>query len=89
KYSLRATGVEPRVYTFVEPYGIVISSWYLTNSYAALALRSTISPEILDAFMKEDDITIAFPTQTINVGPGMKMPDDLPNTENIKPPMDV
>ncbi len=89
KYSLRATGVEPRVYTFVEPYGIVISSWYLTNSYAALALRSTISPEILDAFMKEDDITIAFPTQTINVGPGMKMPDDLPNTENIRPPMDV
>ena len=89
KYSLRATGVEPRVYTFVEPYGIVISSWYLTNSYAALALRSTMSPEILDAFMKEDDITIAFPTQTINVGPGMKMPDDLPNTENIRPPMDI
>jgi len=89
KYSLRATGVEPRVYTFVEPYGIVISSWYLTNSYAALALRSTMSPEILDAFMKEDDITIAFPTQTINVGPGVKKPDDLPDTENIRPPMDV
>ena len=85
KYSLRATGVEPRVYTFVEPYGIVISSWYLTNSYAALALRSTMSPEILDAFMKEDDITIAFPTQTINVGPGMKRPDDLPDEQNIRP----
>ena len=89
KYSLRATGVEPRVYTFVEPYGIVISSWYLTNSYAALALRSTMSPEILDAFMKEDDITIAFPTQTINVGPSSKQPDDLPDTENIRPPMDA
>ncbi|WP_419769924.1 MAG: mechanosensitive ion channel domain-containing protein [Candidatus Marinarcus sp.] len=67
KYSLRATGVEPRVYTFVEPYGIVISSWYLTNSYAALALRSTMSPEILEAFMKEDDIHIAYPTQSINI----------------------
>lgn len=67
KYQLRATGVEPRVFTFVEPHGIVISSWYLTNSYAALVLRSTISPEILDAFMKEDDIHVAYPTQQINI----------------------
>ncbi|MBU0923363.1 mechanosensitive ion channel [bacterium] len=87
KYQLRATGVEPRVFTFVEPHGIVISSWYLTNSYAALVLRSTISPEILDAFMKEDDIHIAYPTQQINInrtdnsyGPSTKkreMPKDL------------
>jgi len=67
KYQLRATGVEPRVYTFVEPHGIVISAWYLTNSYSALVLRSTMSPEILEAFMKEDDITIAYPTQQINI----------------------
>jgi len=67
KYQLRATGVEPRVFTFVENHGIVISSWYLTNSYAAMVLRSTISPEILDAFMKEDDIHIAYPTQQINI----------------------
>ncbi|MDN5053440.1 mechanosensitive ion channel domain-containing protein [Aliarcobacter butzleri] len=67
KYQLRATGVEPRVFTLVEPHGIVVSSWYLTNSYAALVLRSTISPEILDAFMKEDDIHIAYPTQQINI----------------------
>ncbi len=87
KYQLRATGVEPRVFTFVEPQGIVISSWYLTNSYAALVLRSTISPEILDAFMKEDDIHIAYPTSQINInrtdnayGPAMKrknVPKDL------------
>jgi small-conductance mechanosensitive channel len=67
KYQLRATGVEPRVFTFVEPHGIVISSWYLTNSYAALVLRSTMSPEILEAFMKEPDIHIAYPTQQINI----------------------
>ena len=72
KYQLRATGVEPRVFTFVEPYGIVISGWYLTNSYAALQLRSTMSPEILNAFMAEDDIHIAYPTQQINMN----------NTEN-------
>ena len=79
KYSLRATGVEPRVYTFVESYGIVISAWYLTNSYSALVLRSTMSPEILEAFMKEDDITIAYPTQTIHNGPVQRTaPIDLP-----------
>ncbi len=85
KYQLRATGVEPRVYTFVEPHGIVISSWYLTNSYAALVLRSTMSPEILKAFMEEDDIHIAYPTQQINInetqnayGPSRRpMPKDL------------
>jgi len=70
KYQLRATGVEPRVYTFAEPYGIVISGWYLTNSYSALVLRSTMSPEIIEAFLKEDDITIAYPTQTVNTTGG-------------------
>jgi len=86
KYALRATGVEPRVFTFVEEHGIVISCWYLTNSYAALVLRSTMSPEILEAFMKEDDIHIAYPTQQINInktdrayGPSRekKMPEDI------------
>jgi len=87
KYQLRATGVEPRVFTFIEQHGMVISGWYLTNSYAALQLRSTMSPEILDAFMKEDDIHIAYPTSQINInrtdnayGVAMKrkeMPKDL------------
>lgn len=67
KYQLRATGVEPRVFTFLEPTGVVISGWYLTNSFAALVLRSTISTEILEAFMKEEDINIAYPTQQINI----------------------
>ncbi len=82
KYQLRATGVEPRVYTFAEPYGIVISGWYLTNSYSALVLRSTMSPEIIEAFLKEDDITIAYPTQTVNTTGGNQNfrvpPADLP-----------
>ncbi|RXJ88043.1 mechanosensitive ion channel domain-containing protein [Arcobacter sp. CECT 8985] len=84
KYQLRATGVEPRVYTFVEPYGIVISSWYLTNSYAALVLRSTMSPEILKAFMEEDDIHIAYPTQSINLNTTREKPADLPDVEEGK-----
>ncbi len=67
KYSLRNTNVEPRVLTFIEPNGIKVSAWYLTNSYATLTLRSTISADIIDAFKIEKDIVIAYPTQTINV----------------------
>ncbi len=67
KYVLRSTGVDPRIFTFVESYGIVVSTWYFTNSHATLALRSTISMEILDAFKAADDIKLAYPTQTLRV----------------------
>ena len=66
-YSLKNTNVEPRILSFIEPYGIVISSWYLTNAYGTLTLRSSISMEIIDAFNKEDDIIIAYPSQKIYV----------------------
>lgn len=67
KYVLRSANPEPRVFSFIEPYGVVISSWYHTNSYATLALRSTVSMEILEAFKAADDIHIAYPTQTLRV----------------------
>jgi small-conductance mechanosensitive channel len=67
QYSLKNTNVEPRIYTFLEPYGVRISVWYMTNSYAALTLRSTISAEIVDTIKQSDDITIAYPTQQINL----------------------
>jgi small-conductance mechanosensitive channel len=67
QYSLKNTNVEPRIFSFLEPHGLTISTWYMTNSYAALALRSNISSDIVDAINKEDDIRIAYPTQTIDV----------------------
>ncbi|MDA3946856.1 MAG: mechanosensitive ion channel [Helicobacteraceae bacterium] len=67
KYSLKNTNVEPKVFSFIEPYGLNISVWYLTNAYATLTLRSTISSEIIDAYNAEDDITIAYPTQQLNL----------------------
>lgn len=79
QYSLKNTNVEPRVFSFLEPHGLTISAWYMTNSYAALALRSTLSAEIVDMINQEDDITIAFPTQTIHMRSRLKSP----------PPMDV
>lgn len=65
RYSLRGTNVDPRIFTFIEPYGMKISVWYLTNSYATLALRSTISAEIIEAIRGIEDIKIAYPTQTL------------------------
>jgi small-conductance mechanosensitive channel len=66
-YSLKNTNVEPRIYSFIEPNGLDIEAWYLTNAYGTLTLRSVISSEIVDAFNAEDDITIAYPTQKLHV----------------------
>ncbi|MDD3476375.1 MAG: mechanosensitive ion channel [Sulfurimonas sp.] len=66
-YSLKNTNVEPRIFTNIEPNGISIDAWYLTNAYGTLTLRSVISTEIVDAFLAEDDITIAYPTQMLHM----------------------
>ncbi len=63
-YHIKTANVEPRIFTFIEENGIRISCWYL-NNYTPLNLRSTISAEILEAFSKEKDIKIAYPTQKI------------------------
>lgn len=78
RYSLKNTNVEPRVFSFVEPNGMNISAWYLTNAYATLTLRSTISAEIIDAFNEVDDIQIAYPTQTLHLHAAKKTPPELP-----------
>ncbi|QFR43388.1 mechanosensitive ion channel family protein [Sulfurimonas sp. CVO] len=75
QYSLKNTNVEPRIFSFIEPNGITIDAWYLTNAYATLTLRSVISSEIVDAFNAEDDITIAYPTQMLHLEkPAKKTP---------------
>lgn len=67
RYSLKNTNVEPRIFSFAEANGVVISSWYLTNAYATLTLRSTISVEIIEAYNEAEDIHIAYPTQTLHL----------------------
>ncbi|WP_297809947.1 mechanosensitive ion channel domain-containing protein [uncultured Helicobacter sp.] len=68
RFSLRNTNVEPRVFSLLEPNGIRISVWYLTNAYATLALRSSISAEIIDEILLQPDIQIAYPSTTIYEG---------------------
>jgi len=84
QYSMKNTNVEPRIFTFIEPYGMKISAWYLTNSYATLTLRSTISAEIIARLQAENGINLAFPTQSIYVDkdvpkPAINIDEVLPN----------
>jgi small-conductance mechanosensitive channel len=85
QYSIRNTNVEPRILTFIEPYGMKISAWYLTNSFATLTLRSTISAEIIKRLHEEESIDLAFPTQSIymdkNVPKPMPDPQEMPMGE--------
>ncbi|MEO1959314.1 MAG: mechanosensitive ion channel domain-containing protein [Nautiliaceae bacterium] len=63
-YHIKNANVEPKIFTFINENGIVISCWYL-NNYMTLSLRSKIYSEILEAFSKEDDIKLAHTTYTI------------------------
>lgn len=83
QYSMKNTNVEPRVFTFIEPYGMKISAWYLTNSYATLTLRSTISAEIIARIQAEKGIHLAFPTQSIYVDKDVRKP--APNLDEVLP----
>lgn len=74
QYSMKNTNVEPRIFTFIEPYGMKISAWYLTNSYATLTLRSTISAEIISRIQAEKGIHLAFPTQSVYVDKDVPKP---------------
>lgn len=65
EYSIRDLNVEPRVFSFIVPNGIRISIWFQTNCYATLMLNSVISGAIIEAFNKEDDIEISYPTTTV------------------------
>ncbi|MCI5968452.1 mechanosensitive ion channel family protein [Helicobacter sp.] len=68
RFTLRNTNVEPRVFSLLEQNGIKISVWYLTNAYATLALRSSISAEIINVILAEPNIQIAYPSTTIYEG---------------------
>ncbi len=83
QYSLKNTNVEPRIFSFIEPNGISIEAWYLTNAYATLTLRSVISTEIVDAFKAEDDITIAYPTQMLHMEASAKKAPPFVTDESV------
>ena len=77
KYQLKNTNVEPKVFAFIEGYGMKISVWYLTNSYATLTLRGTISTKIIEELRKESDIEIAYPTQSLYLDKNIPKPVEI------------
>lgn len=93
RFTLRNVNVEPRVFSLLEQNGIRISVWYLTNAYATLALRSSISAEILDEILAEPSIQIAYPSTTIYTGknnnPNMQegAPKSLQVSDGAPPPL--
>lgn len=87
KYSVRNTGVEPRIFTIIEPYGLRVTGWYLTNSYATLTLKTTISVEIISRIQQEDDIELALPSQSLymnQVASREKLEADQEPSENSR-----
>jgi small-conductance mechanosensitive channel len=82
QYHMKNTNVEPRIFTLIEPYGMKISVWYLTNSYATLTLRSTISTELIHQINAEESIHLAYPSQSIFVDKYVEKPPQLPNEES-------
>jgi len=85
QYSMKNTNVEPRIFTLIEPYGMKISVWYLTNSYATLTLRSTISAEIISRIQAEESISLAFPTQSIYVDKDVPKPQPDLDLDKVLP----
>ncbi|MEA3456650.1 MAG: mechanosensitive ion channel [Campylobacterota bacterium] len=81
-YSIRNTNVEPRIFSFIEPYGVKISVWYLTNAYATLTLRSTISQEIIERIQAEKSVSLAFPTQSLYLDKDVRKPSLPPEESN-------
>jgi len=76
-YSIRNTNVEPRIFSFIEPYGVKISVWYLTNAYATLTLRSTISGDIIQRIQETKEVSLAFPTQSVYLDKDVRKPPFL------------
>jgi small-conductance mechanosensitive channel len=81
---MRNTAVEPRIFGFLEDYGVQISAWYLTNAYATLTLRSTISMEILAQIKEADDIFLAYPSQSLYMDKPAKAKREEPMPEPPK-----
>lgn len=65
KYSIGDISAEPRVFSLIENNGVAISVWYLAHSFAILRTKSTMSKDIVEAFMAAKNVNIAFPTTSV------------------------
>lgn len=59
KYALRNVDASPKVFVMPEKEGMRLYVSYLANAYNTLPLRSTISLQIMQAFLKSRDIFVS------------------------------
>lgn len=60
-----ALNVDPRVFNFVKDNGMDISVWFQNYAYGTLKLKSIIAQEIVEQYLREEDIHIAYPITRI------------------------
>lgn len=60
-----ALNVDPRVFNFIKDNGMDISVWFQNYAYGTLKLKSVIAKEIVEQYLLEDDIHIAYPITRI------------------------
>ena len=60
-----ALNVDPRVFNFVKENGMDISVWFQNYAYGTLKLKSIIAQEIVEKYLSEEDIHIAYPITRI------------------------
>ncbi|RDU67130.1 hypothetical protein CQA53_02445 [Helicobacter didelphidarum] len=60
-----ALNVNPRAFNFIKENGMEISVWFQNYAYATLKLKSIIAKEIVEKYLQEDDIQIAYPITRI------------------------
>lgn len=60
-----ALNVDPRVFNIIKENGMDISVWFQNYAYGTLKLKSLIAQEIIEKYLQEDDIHIAYPITRI------------------------
>jgi small-conductance mechanosensitive channel len=62
RYSIRVGTLTPTVYLSIKEYGVVLTARYLVEARTRRGREDRILRAILEAFAKEPDVEIAYPT---------------------------
>ncbi|STQ85446.1 mechanosensitive ion channel [Helicobacter muridarum] len=62
---VHSVNVNPRVFNFIKDNGMEISVWFQNYAYGTLSLKSIIAQEIIEKYLQDDNIHIAYPITRI------------------------
>ncbi|RDU71573.1 hypothetical protein CQA66_06335 [Helicobacter aurati] len=81
---VHSVNVNPRVFNFIKENGMEISVWFQNYAYGTLHLKSLIAQEIIEKYLQDENIHIAYPITRIvyQSQDGLsKQPSDLLNSQ--------